>query len=229
MKIVIDEGHGANDRPYSDGQHYEGYQMYYLGYYLYQELKSLKKYTLKSTRLSVADNPSLEERGLKAEGADLFISLHSNACDTPSVDRVVMIPTVTNLDIKFRNFCQTLGDVVKKEMGCQGNTQIFDRYYQDINSGNGVAKDFYTVLRSASAVGCKNALIVEHSFHTNNKMMKWLCDFDNLKRLAKEEAKVIDTFLSGEGNSENYWGHYPTDLVTYKELYEILKKEKGLQ
>lgn len=227
MKIVLDPGHGPTDNVYPDGKHYEGYQMYYLGYYLFQALKSTGKYTMKSTRLSVTDNPTIQERGEKAEGADLFISLHSNACVTPSVDRVVVIPTITNIDTKFRNFCQTIGDSVKKEMGCQGNTQIFDRSYQDINDG--IVKDYYGVLRNAVNVGCKNALILEHSFHTNPDMANWLSDFENLKELAGIEAKVIDTFLSGEGNSENYWGHYPTDLVTYKELYEILKKEKGLQ
>ena len=38
MKIVIDPGHGAGVNMYPDSSHSEGTQMFYLAYYLYQEL-----------------------------------------------------------------------------------------------------------------------------------------------------------------------------------------------
>lgn len=224
MKIVIDEGHGATDNLYIDGKTYEGYQMYFLGYYLYNELKSKNRYTLKSTRNKVTDNPTLLERGSMAEGADLFISLHSNACTDASVTRVVVIPTITNQTAKFRNFCQAIGDAVKVEMGVDQKTQIYERSYKDVNDG--LTKDYYGVIRSAVQAGCKNALILEHSFHTNEESAKWLADYNNLKGLALVEANLIDKFLYQPKIEDDYWGHYPTDYVTYSVLKEILEKEK---
>lgn len=222
-KIVIDEGHGATDNLYIDGKHYEGYQMYYLGYYLYNELKKLNRYTLKSTRNAVTDNPTILERGEMGKDADLFISLHSNACTTESVRRVVVIPTITNKEDKFRSFCQSIGDKVKTEMGITQETQIFERSYKDMNDG--VEKDYYGVIRTAVANGCKNALILEHSFHTNEESARWLGDYNNLRKLAIVEADLIDKFLYTKTEDE-YWGHYPTDYVTYNVLKEILQKEK---
>lgn len=220
-KIVIDEGHGATDNLYFDQKHYEGYQMYYLGYYLFQELKKLNRYTIKSTRNAVTDNPTIVERGEKADGADLFISLHSNACTTETVNRVVVIPTITNQEKKFRDFCQEIGDAVKQKMIITQNTQIYERAYKDINDG--LTKDYYGVIRTAVESGCKNALILEHSFHTNEFASNWLSDFNNLKKLAIVESEVIDKFLSGA--EQEYWGYYPTDYVTYKSLKEILEKD----
>ena len=221
MKILLDPGHGPTTNPYPDGVHYEGFQMYYLAYYLFQELKAKGRYTLQSTRNKVSEDPTTQERGEKARGADLFLSLHSNACDTPTVDRVVVIPTITNTDAPFRNFCLQLGDKVKDCLACDGKTQIFDRSYYDVLLKTEV--DYYAVLRNAVNVGCKQALILEHSFHTNAEKASLLCQTEVLKLLAKKETEIIDRYLSPQTvNTPSYWGHDPADIVTYNGLWQIL-------
>lgn len=223
MKIVLDPGHGPTDNLYPDGEHYEGYQMYYLAYYLYQELKQLGRYNLKCTRTKVTDNPTPAERGAMAAGADLFLSIHSNAAANIMVDRVVVIPTITNTEEDFRSFCQELGDTVKLCLACKGDTQIFDRSYQDVNTGK--IKDYYAVNRGAVEAGCKKTLILEHSFHTNPEKAKLLSDFAVLKLIAKKEAAVIDAYLTPKQEPEepaDYWGHKGTDPVSWKDLWEIL-------
>ena len=219
MLIAIDQGHGATTNPYPDGIHCEGFQMYQLGYLLYQELKAMNKYSLRCTRNKSADDPTLIQRGSYAKGADLFISLHSNAAADTTVDRVVVIPTFTNPHAEFRNFCRELGDLVKNVLNCKGQTQIFERTYTDVNDG--LTKDYYGVIRNAVAAGCSNVLILEHSFHTNPEKAALLSQTDVLKILAKKEAEKIDSWLSPAA-TPSYWGRLPNANVTYKDLWEIL-------
>ena len=178
MRIVLDPGHTAGynkyPAPYSGVN--EGTQMYILASYLAMQLRA-KGYDVILTRNSVED-PTLLDRGADASGADLFISLHSNACESPSVDRVVVIPTITNKDPVYRTFCQDIGDTVKETIGINGNTQIYERTYTD----NGTVKDYYGVIRNAVTYGCKRSLIIEHGFHTNLVVAKWLTSATNLNK-----------------------------------------------
>lgn len=218
MKIVLDPGHGKNTNPYPDGIHCEGYQMYQLGYHLYYALKEMN-FAVVMTRLQAADNPSLLERGNAATGADLFISLHSNASSNPETDRVVIIPTITNVDPVFRQFCQTIGDTVRNILICEGKTQIYERSYIDQKTGYPV--DYYGVIRNAVAAGCKNSLIIEHSFHTNEEKAKMLSDDSVLQLLAKMEAEQIRSYIKGHVDP-TYWGYPKDDVVTIERLWNIL-------
>lgn len=220
-RIVIDPGHGAGVNLYPDGSHSEGTQMYQLGYHLFQELKAIGRYNLICTRLTSEQNPDVATRGKTAKGADLFISLHSNAAAKDTVQRVVVIPNIANVDPGFRSFCQEIGDAVKMAMAIKEATQIFDRSYQDVNTGK--IMNYYAVLRNANEVGCKNCLIVEHSFHTTPAMAGLLCQEPVLKLIAKKEAAVIDSFLSPcAAAPADYWGHNGSDTVTWAELWELL-------
>ena len=219
MLIAIDQGHGATTNPYPDGIHCEGFQMYQLGYYLFQELKSLGRYNLVCTRLTSKQNPSLEDRGKAAAGADLFISLHSNAAVSTTVKRVVVIPNIYNLDEDFRTLCQDIGDAVKTAMAIPEETQIYYASYQDVNTGK--TMNYYRVLRNAVAAGCERSLIVEHSFHTTPAMAELLSQDSVLKLIAKKEAEVIDRYFHPSA-SPSYWGRSPEASVTYKDLWEIL-------
>ena len=51
--------------------------------------------------------------------------------------------------------------------------------------------EYYGVLRGARAAGLTDYYIVEHSFHTNAKMAKWLLNDSNLRNLAEAECRVI--------------------------------------
>ena len=55
--------------------------------------------------------------------------------------------------------------------------------------------DYYGVLRSAAASGCKRAFLIEHGFHTNPEDSEFLQSLECLAKLAKAEAEVIDKWF----------------------------------
>lgn len=232
MKIVLDPGHtaGYNKYPAPYSAVNEGAQMYILASYLAMQLRA-KGYDVILTRDSVQD-PSLLDRGADASGADLFISLHSNACESPSVDRVVVIPTITNKDPVYRAFCQDIGDTVKATIGISGSTQIYERSYTD----NGKIKDYYGVIRNAVMYGCKRSLIIEHGFHTNLDVAKWLTSAMNLNKLAIAEAGEIAKYFpvpitvpsDRKPETNTYYGYDLKANVTVEMLRDILNKAKGV-
>lgn len=223
MKIVLDPGHttGYNKYP-APCTTAEGTQMYILASYLAMQLKA-KGYEVQLTRSSITD-PDLLARGNQATNADLFISLHSNACETPTVDRVVVIPTITNKEHDYRRFCQDLGDSVMKTMGISQKTQIYERTFTEA----GIVKDYYGVIRNAVLYGkCKNSLIVEHGFHTNPYVASWLSSSTNLNTLAKAEAELIAQYypLPNKNTSSSTWfGYNLKENVTVEILRDILTK-----
>ena len=75
--------------------------MWKLHLYLKTELQS-KGYEVGVTRTNGAVDLGLEERGMKAAGYDMFISLHSNASNTESVNRIVVPVSYTHLDVYKR-------------------------------------------------------------------------------------------------------------------------------
>ena len=64
-----------------------------------------------------------------------------------------------------------------------------------IEKRRGQNGDYYGVLRGATAVGTPG-LILEHSFHTNTKIARWLLEEGNLDRLAKAEADTIALYYN---------------------------------
>ena len=90
IKIMIDAGHYTKYNQWAYKSYYEGDMTFKLQTYLKTELESYGFY-VGVTKTSVAQDLSLSARGQKAKGYDLFLSLHSNACSTPSVKRVVII------------------------------------------------------------------------------------------------------------------------------------------
>ena len=134
-----------------------------------------------TTREDETKDLPLMERGRKANGCDLFISLHSNACGTESVDRPVVIYPVSN---KCIDLAETLAKTVRAVMQTNDPSRIYNKWNSAHNA------DYYGVLRGAASVGVPG-LIIEHSFHTNNRAALWLENQDNLRRMAEAEAKVL--------------------------------------
>lgn len=192
-KIVIDAGHYAG---YNKSPAYQSYCEGDMVWTLYQLLKQeLETYgfIVEGTRGNVSKDIPVYDRGMKAAGADFFISLHSNACGTESVRRVVTIPQIKGSASAYK-LANALGDAVTEIMGIHDNKQIYTRPLTD---AKGESRDYYGVLRGAAAAGCMTALIVEHSFHTNVASAMWLSKTENLKRLAICEAKTISDILGG--------------------------------
>jgi len=82
FKIVIDPGHGKNDNKGVYPEYKEGTQMWKLAQKILAILADYECSVI-CTRPSIDDNPTPEERGKMAVGADFFLSLHSN---TPGSD-----------------------------------------------------------------------------------------------------------------------------------------------
>lgn len=184
-KILLDAGHFKG---YNVSQAYKSYcegdKMFVLQGLLKKELEAYG-FTVGVTRTNVEKDVAVYNRGYMAKGYDMFISLHSNACDTESVDRVVVIKGFDQPD----TLPKALGEALTKTMGVKQAHQIMTK-----KGTNG--DEYYGVLRGARAAGVKDRFLIEHGFHTNTATAKWLCSEDNLKKIAKAEAEVIANYYN---------------------------------
>lgn len=190
FKVVIDPGHGKYGNPYPPAKgYYEGTQMFKLACYL-KEMLVKSGVDVILTRNSVEEDPALDVRGKTAgkNGAQLFISLHSNAparaTDTgPS--GVIAFYSIKDIP-KNKPFATKLVTEVAKLM----NTK-------DLGASTRVGSngDWYGVIRNSAASGCNNAFLIEHGFHTNPTDVAKLIDDSWLKKIAAKECELICEFL----------------------------------
>jgi N-acetylmuramoyl-L-alanine amidase len=242
IKICLDAGHfGKYNRSNVYPSYYESDMTWKLHLLLKKELE---KYGIEviTTRDNKDIDLALDKRGAKSKGCDLFLSLHSNACDTESVDRAVVIPyqdvNWTDIDDVSRAIAERLGACVTDVMGLS-SYQIYPRKSGNDRDGNGKLDDeYYGVLYGSRKVGTPG-LILEHGFHTNTKCAKWLSDDNNLGKLAKAEADVIADYFGIKKEKEWYadaqkWavdngiadGTRPDEPATRAEVWTMLKRLK---
>lgn len=197
-KIMLDAGHFKDQNRISftyngiQQTYVEGNQMWKLQNYLKSELSSLG-YNVGTTRTDNSKDLAVYQRGEKAAGYDLFLSLHSNASSSASTNRIVVIH-----DINDRNNAsvhgQTIATAVMNSMNSGGlnitGTQLYKQALSDNPNLN-----WYGVLRGAASTDCPWYYIIEHSFHTNPASAAWLNTDSNLRKLAKAEAQAIFSFL----------------------------------
>lgn len=201
VKIMIDAGHmGGYNKPPNCPTYCEGDRMWKLSQHLITALES-QGFVVGYTKSSINDYPKKTDgsddvyaRGQKAKGYDLLLSLHSNACDTESVNRAVIIHPMNGTQLDLAN---KIGTCIKSTMGVS-SYQLLQRDYDTgkfINDSKAHSgKDYYGVIRGAVAVGTP-AIIIEHGFHTNNGVAKWLMSDANLKALAEAEAKTLADYF----------------------------------
>lgn len=183
LKICLDAGHYGhyNSNTNVSPVYWESLMAWDLHLLLKAELEKYQGVTVITTRADQTKDMGLEARGRYSRGCDLFISLHSNSCDTESVDRPVCIyPVDGRCEELAKNLAKCVRDVMK--------TTDAERIYYKWNSAHNA--DYYGVIRGSVSVGVPG-LILEHSFHSNNRSAKWLSDDANLAKLAVAEAKVI--------------------------------------
>lgn len=212
-KILLDAGHVTNynqSKVYKN--YYEGNAMWSLQNYLKKELEAYG-FIVKTTRASRDKDLAVYDRGYMAKGYDMFISLHSNACDTESVDRVVIIKGYDQPDALPNKF----GEELSKVMGVKQKHQIMTKKN---NSGG----EYYGVLRGAKSAGVANRFLIEHGFHTNTNTAKWLYQEANLKKLAQTEAKIIADFygVKKPNVSTNSSSNSSTNDKTNDKLYRTV-------
>ena len=194
-KICLDAGHVGSKYNQSPvvKTYYESTMVWALHLKLKAQLEA-RGFQVVTTRASIDTDLGVYERGTASKGCDVFISLHSNACGTESVDYPVVYRAYDN-----KNNVDTLALKLAKKVGeLMGTTQA-GRTATRKNSSGG---EYYGVLRGARAVGTPYYMLIEHSFHTNTKATKWLSKDANLDKLAVAEADILAEFFGMESSTE---------------------------
>ena len=200
MKICLDAGHyGKYNRSPVVPKYYESE----MNWKLHLKLKSeLEKYgvSVVTTRSDQEKDLGLIERGKLSKDCELFLSLHSNAAGREDADHVVIFRLLddagTDIDDTAKTLADKLAHVITEVMGVkEKNFRIAANKASTDRNGDGKLNDnYYGVLHGARTVGTP-ALIIEHSFHTNERSTNWLLVEANLDKLAKAEAEVIANYF----------------------------------
>lgn len=212
FKIVLDPGHGKNYNPAKvNGQwvvkgFYEGNNNYEAVQLLVEELSKYKDVEIIVTRKSIDDDPSLLKRGEMGRDADLFFSWHSNGVDNINAHGISSFSSVRRDGMQL---CDAISARVMDEFQDCGSTATYYRGYSQRPNEDYPAVDYYGVLRSATLENpnevlsgakpidsqCKNAIIIEHGFHTNPAECNVLNNPEYLKKIVQAEAKAIADYF----------------------------------
>lgn len=195
VKIMLDPGHdkAKYNRSPVVPEYYEGERMWRL-YEILRPILVTKGFVVGCTKSKCDQAVEVTARGKMAKGYDCLISLHTNACDSESVNRPVGIHFVADncgkADDTSKALAELLSKTVERVMGTTPAQQYSRKSPKD-RDGNGKLDDeYYGVLHGAHQVGVP-AIILENSFHTNTKAAKWLMSDSNLKKLAQALADAL--------------------------------------
>lgn len=183
IKIMLDAGHfGSRNQSPVCPKYYESKQMWKLHILLKKHLEYFG-FEVLQTRSDQGKDLGVTERGKLAKGCSLFLSLHSDASDSASVDRATVFYAYDDWN-KASVLAKQIAHAVGLCMGVSGT----------IKTRQGNNGDYYGVMRGARSAGCPLYYIIEHSFHTCKASAKWLMSDSNLDKLAKAEAEVIAAY-----------------------------------
>lgn len=194
MRICLDAGHTAQKTNLGVcAGHNEAVKMWELHLLVKKELEKYEDVVVHTFRNTINDEVEAPKgytvnvgRGRKSEGDDLFISLHDNGCDTESVDRAVVIPSIRCNPKKLTSaLADKLQAFWKQELHSTQKSQIYNRYNTSDPSWS-----YYGVLMGAEWVGTP-AVIIECSFHSNKNYCKWIMTEGNPEKLAKVIVEAI--------------------------------------
>ncbi len=188
IKICLDAGHVGSKYNQSPvvKTYYESAMVWKLHLKLKAELET-RGFEVITTRADIDTDLGVYKRGAASKGCNVFISLHSNACSTESVDYPVVYRAYDNL-----NDVDVLALQIAKKIGELMGTNQAGRTATRKNSAGG---EYYGVLRGARAVGTPLYMLIEHSFHTNTAATKWLSVDANLDKLAVAEAELLADYF----------------------------------
>lgn len=186
-KIIVDAGHYGNKNisPVVP-QYCESKQMWRLQELLVEELLKYG-FEAEATRENQEKDLEVTLRGKKAKGADLFLSLHSNAVPHGGSQKTDRVSVYAPYDGKNGSF--ELGALLASSVA--ELMEVSDGGFVKTRKSQKGDWEYYGVMRGADSVGCPLYFILEHSFHTNPRACHWLLEDKNLKRLAALEAGII--------------------------------------
>ena len=232
--VILDPGHGPITNPYPAASgYYEGTQMYKLMLVLKQRLEA-HGISVITTRKQLGDDPSLSDRGATAgkNKADLFLSLHSDAIGN-YVASANGVSVYYSIQDKATN--KPLAANISSRVAALMNTR--DRGAMTRIGNNNL--DYYGVIRSSAASGCKNAFLIEHGFHTNVNDVKWLISDAKLAQIAEVETRVLCEYFgktyNGTATTTNINVSQTTEstssnktITIYKQLYKYTNAANAL-
>lgn len=201
-KVCIDAGHYAKyNRCPGNANYYESDVVWKL-HLLQKKYLEMLGIEVITTRAEQNKDLALQDRGKASEGCDLFISDHTNAVGSvmnEDVDYVAVYhltnDTTTKVDDISKEIAEKLAPVIAEIMGTKQGYRVLTRLEGYDRNGDGIMNDnYYGVLHGARMVEVPG-MIIEHSFHTNSKVVEWLLKDDNLDKLAKAEAECIASCL----------------------------------
>lgn len=195
FKLKIDPGHAGKYNSGAAAGYWESEMSWELSNYLKKMINKYPGVKATLTKESLDEDPEVYDRGTFAKGNDLFVSIHSNSSDSSSTDYPLTI--VPYAKEQLYKLAQPLGIAlakgIKKTMKTSQKYQVWVKKQRD-------GRDWFGVVRGASDVGVAG-IIIEHSFHSNPGMAKWLMKAKNLKKLAKMETNTITGYygLNADG------------------------------
>lgn len=199
-KVCLDAGHctGENRSPCVFG-YSEGTQMWKLHKLVAKSLlERFADVEVSFTRESpterlTRDGKDVYQRGQKARGADLFLSLHSNATNNIVCDNANYVCVIYPYDgiNHTEGKARFIADYVDEAM-CETEAELSP---PKIFTRKGTGGDYYGVMRGARSVGVTDYFIIEHGFHTNEQNALALLNKENLVTIADEEALMIGALL----------------------------------
>lgn len=179
IKILLDPGHGNDDRGYIDGLYKtEGESNLAFAKKLKPELE---KYgiVVGMTRTGLYEDPSLAKRGQMGAGYDLLLSIHANAFNGKA--HGTEIYDDTNPKYSNKELAKLINDTTIKSLGTADRGV---KYWKLTNGTN-----YFGVLRNSAAI---NAMLLERAFHDNPTDVKKMENNENT--LVKELAKSLASY-----------------------------------
>ena len=198
IRLMLDPGHdrGKYNRSPVVSEYWEGERMWRLYELLAPALRS-RGFDVGCTKRQCDESVEVTARGRKAAGYDALISLHTNACSDPAVNRPIGIHLVDDdcgkIDDVSRDLAKFLSETVEKVMGTSLAEQYARRSAWDRDGDGKVNDDYYGVLYGAHQVGTA-AVILEISFHTCAASASWLMEDRNLSSLADALADTLAAY-----------------------------------
>lgn len=181
LKIVIDPGHGGSDRANRGSQGYiEADGVLEMALALEEALTEYDCDVLltrdQDVGLGLIDRASFAV----VNGADVFISLHTNAGggSGPEVYHSIDLP-------KTRPIAASLSRAIAMEFGLK------DRGPKIKESTRYLGEDYFTIIDYAQDYGIKNIFLIEPMFHDNKKEELLLLTKGTMERIAKAITTVL--------------------------------------